>query len=106
MTAEQTIPADVVGHIVKTPGVVGGKPRIAGTRIRVMDVVVWHEQQRRSVRWIVKNFPTISAADVHAALAYYFDNRDEIEGSFEREERLLEEFKRDFPDRVIDLRES
>ncbi|OQY96749.1 MAG: hypothetical protein B6D41_04815, partial [Chloroflexi bacterium UTCFX4] len=26
-------------HIEKTPGVVGGKARIAGTRIRVMDIV-------------------------------------------------------------------
>ncbi|WP_333364954.1 DUF433 domain-containing protein [Microcoleus sp. herbarium14] len=31
-------------HIEITPGICGGKPRIAGHRIRVQDIVVWHEQ--------------------------------------------------------------
>ena len=29
-------------HIEITPGVCGGKPRIAGHRIRVQDIVVWN----------------------------------------------------------------
>jgi len=32
-------------HIEVTPGVCGGRSRIAGHRIRVQDVVVWHEQK-------------------------------------------------------------
>ena len=31
-------------HIVRTPGTCRGKPRIAGTRIKVEQVVIWHEQ--------------------------------------------------------------
>src|SRR6202521_5115297 len=31
-------------HIVKTPGTCWGKPRIAGTRIKVEQVVIWHER--------------------------------------------------------------
>ncbi|MEO3706895.1 DUF433 domain-containing protein [Trichormus azollae] len=31
-------------HIEITPGICGGKPRIAGHRIRVQDIVIWHEQ--------------------------------------------------------------
>ena len=30
-------------HITKTPGVCGGRACIAGHRIRVMDIVVWHD---------------------------------------------------------------
>ena len=30
-------------HIEITPGVCGGKPRIAGHRIKVQDIAVWHE---------------------------------------------------------------
>ncbi len=30
-------------HIETTPGVCGGKPRIAGTRIRVQDIYICHE---------------------------------------------------------------
>jgi uncharacterized protein (DUF433 family) len=98
---ELTIAADAVGHIVKTKGVVGGKARIAGTRIRVMDVVVWYEHSHWSVKRILKEFPTITAADVHAALAYYHDNREEIEESFRAAERTVQEFIRDFPDRAL-----
>ena len=40
-------------HIEATPGTCGGKPRIAGTRIRVQDVYVWHELQGLSADEIV-----------------------------------------------------
>lgn len=32
-------------HIIKTPGVCGGRACIAGHRVRVMDIVVWHEMR-------------------------------------------------------------
>ncbi len=31
-------------HIEITPGIVGGKPRIAGRRITVQNIVIWHER--------------------------------------------------------------
>ncbi len=37
--------ADVfIQHIETTPGIVGGKPRIAGHRITAQDIVIWHER--------------------------------------------------------------
>ncbi|MBN2577486.1 MAG: DUF433 domain-containing protein [Pirellulales bacterium] len=74
-------------HIELTPGVRSGKPRIVGTRICVSDVVVWTEQGR-SPEEIVNDFPQLSLADVHAALAYYHDHRQEID----RQLRASEEF--------------
>jgi len=65
-------------HIETTPGVCGGRPRVAGHRIRVQDIAIWHEMQGQSADDIVGQFPQLSLADVHAALAYYFDHRDEI----------------------------
>lgn len=86
-------------HITKTPGVCGGKACIAGTRIRVMDVVA-HYRAGRSPAEVVITFGTpISEADVYAALAYYFDNRDEIEAEFEREKQL-DEFGRTQPSKL------
>ncbi len=84
-------------HIEKTPGVVGGKARIAGTRIRVMDIVVWHERQGMSADEIVADFPELTLADVFAALAYYFDHRDEIEESFAREKEIVREMQQKYP---------
>jgi len=65
-------------HIEITPGVCGGKPRIAGHRIRVEDIVIWHERMRLSPDEIVSQYPTITLADVYAALAYYHEHFEEI----------------------------
>ncbi len=65
-------------HIEVTPGIRSGKPRIAGTRICVSDVVLWTEQGRSSYE-IVADFPQLTLADVYAALAYYYDHQAEID---------------------------
>lgn len=69
----------IAQHITKTPGICGGRPCIAGHRIRVQDIVVWHEMRGYCPDEIVDMFPGITLADVYAALAYYFDHREEIE---------------------------
>jgi uncharacterized protein (DUF433 family) len=80
----------VTQRITKTAGVCGGRACIAGHRIRVMDVVVCHEMRGYSPDEIVDMFPGITLADVHAALAYFFDHREEIEADFRRDQELDE----------------
>jgi uncharacterized protein (DUF433 family) len=65
-------------HIESRPEVCGGRPCIAGTRIRVQDIYVCHELQGMSPDQIVVAYPKLTLADVHAALAYYFDHSDQI----------------------------
>ncbi len=48
--------AVIAEHIEITTGVCGGKPRIAGHRIRVQDVVVWHEQMGMSPSGCIRSF--------------------------------------------------
>jgi uncharacterized protein (DUF433 family) len=72
-------------HIVKIPGYCGGKPAIDGTRVRVADVVAAH-QQGESAEQILVSYEHLTLSQVYAALAYYYDNRDEIEEIFAREE--------------------
>ncbi len=74
-------------HITKTPGVCGGRACIAGHRIRVMDIVVWHEMRGHTAAQVVEMFPGITRADVHAALAYYFDHVEEIDNDFRNDEQ-------------------
>jgi uncharacterized protein (DUF433 family) len=73
-------------HITKTPGVCGGRACIAGHRIRVMDIVGWHEWRGYTAAQVAEMFPGITRADVHAALAYYFDHVEEIDGDFLKDE--------------------
>jgi hypothetical protein len=52
-----------------------------------MDIVVWHEMRGLSAAKIVEEiFPSITKADVHAALAYYFDNVEDIQKDFRHDE--------------------
>ena len=87
-------------HIEKTPGVQGGKARIAGHSIRVLDIVAWHEKRGMSPDEIVGLFPSITLADVYAALAYYFDHREEIEAEFRQEAETAESLKAHFPSKL------
>jgi uncharacterized protein (DUF433 family) len=84
-------------YIVRTPGVCGGKPRIDGHRIRVQDVAVWHERRGYTPEEIVIHYPQLSLAKVYAALAYYFDHRDEIQQHIQDAETLVEEMKKRSP---------
>ncbi len=86
-------------HITKTPGICGGRACIAGHRIRVMDVVALHERRKLSPAEVVEQYPTITLADVYAALAYYHDNPDEIEAEFEKD-RQADEYGKTQPSKV------
>jgi uncharacterized protein (DUF433 family) len=90
----------LVQHITKAPGVCGGKACIAGHRIRVLDIAVWHEKRGYSPDEIVDLFPGITLSDVYAALAYYFDNRQEIEGEFQSEDRWVHWLKTNVPSKI------
>jgi uncharacterized protein (DUF433 family) len=79
-------------HIESTAGVCGGRPRIAGHRIRVQDIVLWTEQGE-SPEEIVSSFPQLSLSDVHAALAYYFDHQAEMDADIRRDEEFIAQLK-------------
>ncbi|MCE9529917.1 MAG: DUF433 domain-containing protein [Planctomycetes bacterium] len=80
-------------HISKTPGICVGRACIAGHRVRVQDVVVWHEKRGYCLDEIVDMFPGISLTDVYSALAYYFDNRQEIDDEFRKADEWAERLK-------------
>jgi len=55
--------------------------------------VVWHEHLGMTPDEIVSHIPTITLADVHAALAYYFDHVDQIQQEMRDERSHAEEFR-------------
>lgn len=90
----------IAQHITKTPGVCGGRPCIAGHRIRVQDIVVLHEMRGMSPKEILDEYPTITLADIHAALAYYHDHREEIEEEFRKEDEWAAKIKAEIPSKI------
>lgn len=87
-------------RIIKTPDVCGGKACIAGRRIRVVDIVALHERRGYSPDEIVEMFREITLSDIHAALAYYFDNRAEIEADFKHDAAIADKLRAQFPSKL------
>jgi uncharacterized protein (DUF433 family) len=62
---------------------------IAGTRIRVQDVYVLAEGQGQSPDEIARAYPHLNLAQIHLALAYYFDHRQEILDEIRQDEAFV-----------------
>lgn len=91
----------VIGeHIVATPDICGGKPRIAGSRIRVKDVVIWHDRQGMTPSEIVSKWPHVTLASIYAALAYYHDHREEMNAELAADQAWYEDQKAKSPSLV------
>jgi len=84
-------------HIEIVEDATGLTTRIVGSRVRVQDIVHWQRTVGWSPEEIAAQLPTISVADVYAALAYYHDNRDAIEREIADEAAWVDEFRRDNP---------
>jgi len=80
-------------HIEATPGVVGGKPRIAGRCIAVQDTVIWHDRLGRGADEIAAEYD-LTPADTHAALAYYFDHRAEVDATMKQSTAFVAALRR------------
>jgi uncharacterized protein (DUF433 family) len=87
-------------HIEITADTCGGKPRIAGTRIRIQDIVIWHEQMGLSPDEIVSQYPTLTLADVHAALTYYYDHFDRIRQDIHESATQIEALRQTTPSKL------
>ena len=80
-------------HIVKEPGYCGGTAAIDNTRVRVNNVVFLHKEGKTPQEILVE-YPDLSLAQVHSALAYYYDHQGEIEAELARDEGADERYER------------
>ena len=67
---------------------------IAGTRVRVQDIYVDSEVLGKSPEQIIAALPHLTLAQVHAALAYYFDHHDEILDELRQDEQFVAMMKK------------
>lgn len=93
-------------HIEITPSISGGKPRIAGHRITVENIAIWHEHMGKSADEIATEYD-LTLADVYAALTYYFDHHTEINQSLEESRAFVNALRQKssskLPQKIQDL---
>lgn len=65
------------------------------------DIAVWHEQLGLTVDEIAAEYD-LSLADIHAALAYYFDHREEIDASIAESKAFAQALKERTPSKLAE----
>src|SRR5258708_4891816 len=73
----------------RDPKIRGGRPKIAGTGVTVMRVAAWHKMGM-SPEEIAREYGHLNLPQVHAALAYYHANPEEIETDLAEEDALAD----------------
>ena len=71
-----------------------GRAMIAGTRMKVEYIVIATNHQKLSPEKICEYWPFLTLGQVHSALAYYYDNKDEVERLIKEGEEFVEKMRR------------
>ncbi|MGA2750178.1 MAG: DUF433 domain-containing protein [Verrucomicrobiota bacterium] len=83
---------DIGGLIAQKPGIKAGSPHIAGTAVLVRTIARWN-QAGLVPEEIVAKYGFLRLEQVHAALAYYYTNRTEIDRELERLDQEADELE-------------
>jgi uncharacterized protein (DUF433 family) len=70
------------------------KAYIAGSRITVGNVYVAHVLMGQSPVEMAESWPSVSLAQIHSALAYYYEHADEVREQVEAGRAYAEEMER------------
>jgi len=81
--------------LTSTPEIRDGRPCIRGTGISVHRVAILHNLGH-SPEEIVRKYEHLTIAGVHAALAYYFANKQEIDAEVAADETDAANVEREF----------
>ena len=90
-------------HIESNVEICAGQPHINGTRITVSTIAREVEYLRMSADEVVATHPHLTLAQVHAALAYFYDHRNEIESAMRAAQDIETELRARFPSRIQEL---
>ena len=84
---------DIGTLIERSPEIRKGRPCIAGTGVTVRRIAGWHNLGLTPEE-IVAKIEHLTLAQIHAALAYYHANREEIDADIAGEEAAAQEIMR------------
>src|SRR2546425_4378023 len=70
-----------------------GIPWISGANTKVVEVVLDKLAYGWSPEEMHRQHPHLSMAQIHAALAYYYEHQDEVDADIERRDRMVEELR-------------
>src|SRR3990167_2160575 len=90
----------MIPKIVKDREICNGRPVIAGTRIKVSQIALEFGHLGMTPDSIVEAHPHLNLAQVHAALAYYYQHVDEIKEEIKINREYIEQIKKRFVSKI------
>jgi len=85
--------------------IVDGHAVIAGTKLKAKLVASMHIKGKASVEEVMEHYD-VNRSEVHASLAYYYDNQNAIEQSFEEAKSYVNQYGTSSQDLLEKLRKS
>ena len=100
---EQALKKETTSHpyIVINKDVCGGSPIIEGTRTRVIDIAIEYEVLGHSPVEIIRSHPQVSLYQIHDALSYYYENRDELDQKIKQDQEFITRLMVNFPSKMV-----
>jgi uncharacterized protein (DUF433 family) len=84
-------------YIVQDDGICGGHPRIAGTRLKVQHIALEYEYLGWTPDQICDAHPEIGLAEVHAAISYYYEHKNEIDQVIREDREFADRLRKGLP---------
>ena len=86
--------------IVRDQEISGGSPIIKGTRTRVIDIAIEYEMLGHSPDEIISSHPHLNLYQVHDALSFYYENRNELDQKAEQDQEFILRLKEKFVSKI------
>jgi uncharacterized protein (DUF433 family) len=81
-------------YVVIDRKICGGSPVIKGTRTRVVDIAIEYEYLNRTPDDIISAHPHLKLEQVHDALSYYYENRNELDEKIKKDKQFVQELSK------------
>lgn len=75
----------------------GQTPQIEGTTMKVIDLVMVQLANGWSPEELASQFPYLTLGQIHSALAYYWDHRQELDDAISRSLSFVDDLQRRTP---------
>jgi uncharacterized protein (DUF433 family) len=86
--------------VVNNKSISGGSPIIEGTRTRVIDIAIEYEILGHSPDEIIDSHPHLNLPQVHDALSFYYENRDQLDQKAEQDQEFIAQLKKNIPSKI------
>ncbi len=99
-----SVPHDTTLHryVTTDPAVCDGKPVIAGTRMRVVQIAVEYDRLGWTPDEIVEAHPHLTLAQVHDALSYYYEHHITLDSEIAAGQEFIASVREEYSSKLIE----